>query len=285
VTGNVQFAARDYDPTTGVWTQADPLGLGAGDVNDYRFVGGNPVNGTDPTGLWSFKAGWDSLKQSITAGLTGLERTPDFQSGICFGLGWVQGGFNGLNGVTDFAVGTANAGIYYSFNTAALLALAGTGQSLSIPAPDWSNGIVNRLTGTLYVVESDSAHSWSKFLTGNGIVTVGTLGLGALGNSARAAESAVPILQEAGAGAEGVAAEAGVHAPSSIATPYGAAIQEESAAALQMRNQIQQGATVYKGGVLGRSETGASQFLATENPLNPGYASRYGIPPRNSNFD
>ena len=56
-------------------------------------------------------------------------------------------------------------------------------------------------------------------------------------------------------------------ASSSIATPYGPAIQEESAAALQVRGQIQQGATVYKGGVLGRSDTGASQFFATENPL------------------
>ena len=52
VTGNVQFAARDYDPTTGVWTQPDPIGLKAGDLNDYRFVGGNPVNATDPSGLY-----------------------------------------------------------------------------------------------------------------------------------------------------------------------------------------------------------------------------------------
>ena len=56
VTGNVQFAARDYDPTTGVWTQADPLGLGAGDLNDYQFVGGNPVDYVDPTGLLSQEA-------------------------------------------------------------------------------------------------------------------------------------------------------------------------------------------------------------------------------------
>jgi filamentous hemagglutinin len=37
--------------------------------------------------------------------------------------------------------------------------------------------------------------------------------------------------------------------------------------------------------VLGRSETSASQFLSLENPLNPGYAGRYGIPPENSNFE
>ena len=52
-----------------------------------------------------------------------------------------------------------------------------------------------------------------------------------------------------------------------------------------MRSRVQQGGIVYKGGVLGRSETGASQFLATECPLNSGYARRYGLPPKNAKFD
>ena len=73
--------------------------------------------------------------------------------------------------------------------------------------------------------------------------------------------------------------------PTSIATPYGEAIQDASAAALRARAEIQSGARVYKGGMLGRSETGASQFLATESPLNPGYAGRYGVPPGNTTFD
>jgi len=73
--------------------------------------------------------------------------------------------------------------------------------------------------------------------------------------------------------------------PSSVTTPHGTAFQHNSSSALTMRSQIQQGGTVYKGGTLGRSETSASQFLATENPLNPGYAGRYGIPPQNANFD
>jgi len=50
-------------------------------------------------------------------------------------------------------------------------------------------------------------------------------------------------------------------------------------------SQVENGATLYKGGVLGRSETGASQFLSLESPLNPGYAGRYGIPPQNANFE
>jgi RHS repeat-associated protein len=41
---------RDYDPSTGRYIQADPIGL-AGDVNPYVYAGGNPVTGVDPEGL------------------------------------------------------------------------------------------------------------------------------------------------------------------------------------------------------------------------------------------
>jgi hypothetical protein len=74
-------------------------------------------------------------------------------------------------------------------------------------------------------------------------------------------------------------------AAKSIATDYGLAIQASTAEAQAALRQVQSGATVYRGGVLGRSETTASQFLSMESPLNPGYAGRYGIPPQNANFD
>jgi len=70
-----------------------------------------------------------------------------------------------------------------------------------------------------------------------------------------------------------------------ISTPYGRALQSTTAEAQAALRQVRAGATVYKGGVLGRSETSASQFLSLESPLNPGYAGRYGIPLQNSNFD
>lgn len=73
--------------------------------------------------------------------------------------------------------------------------------------------------------------------------------------------------------------------PEGIKTEWGTAIQEESAVALQAKAQIQNGAIVYKGGTLGISEAGSSQFLATEIPLRPGYAAKYGIPPKNANFN
>ncbi len=42
--------ARFYDPQTGRFTGIDPLGIGAGDANLYRYSLNNPVSHNDPTG-------------------------------------------------------------------------------------------------------------------------------------------------------------------------------------------------------------------------------------------
>jgi RHS repeat-associated protein len=47
---------RDYDPTTGRYIQADPIGL-AGDPNPYAYALNNPVSNTDPEGLNAVTAG------------------------------------------------------------------------------------------------------------------------------------------------------------------------------------------------------------------------------------
>jgi len=44
---------RYYDPASGRFTQEDPIGL-AGGLNLYGFAGGDPVNFSDPFGLWDF---------------------------------------------------------------------------------------------------------------------------------------------------------------------------------------------------------------------------------------
>ena len=49
--GLYHYGARYYDPTTGRWTQPDPVTTEA-----YTFAGGDPVNESDPSGLlrWHF---------------------------------------------------------------------------------------------------------------------------------------------------------------------------------------------------------------------------------------
>ncbi len=51
-TGLVHFGARDYDPVAGVWTAADPIRFNGGDSNLYRYAVGDPVNLSDPSGLF-----------------------------------------------------------------------------------------------------------------------------------------------------------------------------------------------------------------------------------------
>jgi RHS repeat-associated protein len=48
--GLYYYKARIYDPTLGRFLQPDPIGYGDG-MNMYAYVGGDPVNVTDPSGL------------------------------------------------------------------------------------------------------------------------------------------------------------------------------------------------------------------------------------------
>ena len=51
------------------------------------------------------------------------------------------------------------------------------------------------------------------------------------------------------------------------------------------RDELTQGAWIYRGGKLSRSAGPEGQFWSLENPLSPGYAQKYGIPIENTNFD
>jgi len=51
LTGLQYHDARYYCPAAGTWTSQDPIGFGAGSANLYEYVGNDPTNATDPTGL------------------------------------------------------------------------------------------------------------------------------------------------------------------------------------------------------------------------------------------
>jgi hypothetical protein len=66
-----------------------------------------------------------------------------------------------------------------------------------------------------------------------------------------------------------------------VSTPQEIAAQSIAPEALAARVKVEQGATLYRIGTMGRSDAAEAQYWALENPMNPGYAERYGIPPSN----
>jgi len=50
-TGLVRLGARDYDPETGRWTDRDPMLFAGRQANLYAYVGNDPINRVDPSGL------------------------------------------------------------------------------------------------------------------------------------------------------------------------------------------------------------------------------------------
>jgi RHS repeat-associated protein len=65
-TGLYKMGARYYQPELGRWTQPDPSGQ---EVNAYLYVGNNPVNFVDPSGLFSIQ---DAFGVVLGLGVGGL---------------------------------------------------------------------------------------------------------------------------------------------------------------------------------------------------------------------
>ena len=51
-TGLHYYRARFYDPQLGRFISEDPIGFNSGQMNLFSYVGNNPTNSVDPTGLW-----------------------------------------------------------------------------------------------------------------------------------------------------------------------------------------------------------------------------------------
>ncbi|WP_261621192.1 RHS repeat-associated core domain-containing protein [Pseudarthrobacter equi] len=67
-TGYTKFGARYYSPTTGRFTQPDPSNQ---ETNTYLYAVANPVNNSDPTGLYSWGDFWGGIGGTLVSGVGG----------------------------------------------------------------------------------------------------------------------------------------------------------------------------------------------------------------------
>jgi RHS repeat-associated protein len=97
------YRARYYDPSTGRFTQQDPIGYNGG-LNLYAYVGGNPVNATDPWGevLVSLAEGMKIVQEAKTWIGTPYQSPGMTRAGIdCSRLVWRV--YNDLNYTYNYA--------------------------------------------------------------------------------------------------------------------------------------------------------------------------------------
>lgn len=86
-TGYHYNVMRDYNPMTGRYTQADPIGL-LGGMSRYSYAVGNPLSYFDPLGLWSLTIGYfPGIGAQVTFG-----QNPNGSGFISAQFGWGIGG-------------------------------------------------------------------------------------------------------------------------------------------------------------------------------------------------
>ena len=100
-TGMLYRRNRYFSPTSGQFTQADPIGIAAG-MNAFGFSGGDPINHSDPFGMCPDPN--DLLCATFEAGITLLGGTLGFIGGGGAGLLEIAGT---LGTLTPAAVATA----------------------------------------------------------------------------------------------------------------------------------------------------------------------------------
>jgi RHS repeat-associated protein len=125
-TGLVRFGFRDYEPGTGRWAAKDPIFFKSGQANLFVYIGNDPVNLKDPSGLWTAQFGVTVNVQWGPISITG-------SAGIAF---------DGRGGVATYASGGGGLGVgaRTSGGVSASVSTAQTVEDLAGPFNNFSVG-------------------------------------------------------------------------------------------------------------------------------------------------
>jgi len=124
--GLVRFGARDYDPMVGRWTNKDPILFGGGQANLYVYVGNDPVNWTDESGLAGVSGAIVGGLVGGIVGVAGTYFTPGSTPQQVWTSGIIGAGAGAIGGFFEPGVG-ASAGLGAGFGA---LGAAATGGGL-----------------------------------------------------------------------------------------------------------------------------------------------------------
>jgi len=118
-TGLYYYRARYYDPMEGRFISKDTISFSGGDVNLYGYVQNNPVNRTDPLGLFGITVGFEGSAAAFgfggTAGIYGNYAHDPSQSWYS---GWSSSVTVVAGGGAAASVYGAGAGVHLSGNNA-----------------------------------------------------------------------------------------------------------------------------------------------------------------------
>jgi RHS repeat-associated protein len=145
VTGLIYYRARWYDPQQSRFISEDPIGFAGGDANLYAYVGNNPLNATDPSGLSTivvFVGPRKSRKEQGHAYVVLQDKNGSFTGQGSFAAGTWEGRAAGVKGPSRLVnSGDTPFGVYVFKGTqggkpASQLGVAyGTGKIIIDPVP------------------------------------------------------------------------------------------------------------------------------------------------------